>query len=318
MMNAATLPRTRAFHFRDDVVAGLSKVQKTLPAKYFYDEAGSRLFDRICDLPEYYPTRTELGILGENAAAMAECCGPQALLIELGAGSLTKIRFILKELDRPAGFIPVDVSGEHLRAASKELQRDFPKLDIREVAADFTRPFRLPNPPHRKRVVYFPGSTLGNFEVAEADALLRRIAALAGPGGGLLLGIDLVKSKPILEAAYNDAAGVTAAFNLNLLARINRELDGDFDLHAFEHRAFYDPKLARIEMHLRSTVDQVVAVAGGEFRFAAGETIHTENSHKYDLEELASRAAGCGLRLTHGWTDPKRWFAVAYFESTAN
>ena len=315
MMKTATAPRTFVERFRSDVLTGLSRPQKAMPAKYFYDDAGSRWFDRICELPEYYPTRTELGIMREHAAAMAACCGSEALILELGAGSLTKVRLLLKELDRPAGFVPVDVSGTHLRAASKDLQREFPNLDIRTVTADFTAPFPIPHLPARKRVAYVPGSTIGNFEVAEADALLKRIAVMVGPGGGLLLGVDLVKPTAVLQAAYNDSAGVTAAFNKNLLARMNRELDADFDLDAFEHRAFFNAKLSRIEMHLRSTVNQTVTVAGQAIRFAEHETIHTENSHKYDFEELAVRAERCGLRLTQNWTDPKRWFGVGYFEA---
>jgi len=315
MINAATVPRTQTDRFRIDVLSGLSRLRKTLPAKYFYDEAGSRLFDRITELPEYYPTRTELGILRRHASAMAECCGPETLILEFGAGSLTKVRLLLDELDRPAGFVPIDVSGSHLRAAAKALQGEFPSLDIRTVTADFTSAFPIPNVVARKRVVYFPGSTIGNFEVAEADALLKRIAGMVGSGGGLLLGIDLIKPTATLEAAYNDGAGVTAAFNKNLLVRLNRELGADFDLNAFEHRAFFNAKLARIEMHLRSTIDQTVTLGDREIDFAENETIHTENSHKYDLEELALRAERCGLRLTHGWTDPRRWFSVAYFEA---
>jgi L-histidine N-alpha-methyltransferase len=296
--------------FRADVLAGLSRPQKRLPAKYFYDAAGSRLFDRICELPEYYPTRTELGILERYAGAMADWCGPDCLLVELGAGSLTKVRFLLDHLERPAGYVPVDVSGEHLQAAAAELAADYPALPVRPVVADFTAALDLPPLPARRRVVYFPGSTIGNFEPAEADALLRRVARLVGPGGGLILGIDLRKPTEVLEPAYNDAAGVTAAFNRNLLARINRELGGDFDPAAFAHHAFYNAERSRIEMHLVSERRQRVRVGPAAFDFQPGESIHTENSHKYDVRELAERAAACGLHLTESWTDERSYFAV--------
>lgn len=296
--------------FRADVLASLSRPQKRLPAKYFYDAAGSRLFDRICELPEYYPTRTELGILGRNAGAMADWCGPDCLLVELGAGSLTKVRFLLDRLVNPSGYVPVDVSGDHLRAAARALAAEYPALAVRPVVADFTTPFALPQLPARRRVVYFPGSTIGNFEPAEADALLRRVARLVGPSGGLILGVDLRKPVEVLEPAYNDAAGVTAAFNRNLLARINRELGADFDPAAFAHRAFYNAERSRIEMHLVSERRQRVRVGPTAFDFRPGESIHTENSHKYDVRELADRAAGCGLQLAATWTDERGYFAV--------
>ena len=303
-------PQASADPFRADVIAGLSRPQKRLPAKYFYDAAGSQLFDRITELDEYYPTRTELGIMRKHAAAMAGCCGPRCLLIELGAGSLVKARLLLDELDRPAGFVPVDVSGEHLDAAARQLARDYPKLPIAPVTADFTGDFPLPALPAARRVVYFPGSTLGNFEPAEADALLRRTAALVGPGGGLLLGVDLRKDVAVLQRAYDDNLGVTAAFNLNLLTRMNRELDADFDLNGFEHHACYNAPRSRVEMHLRSRVAQRVTVGGAAFDFRAGETIHTENSHKYDVRELTARALACGWRVEAVWTDVRDYFAV--------
>ncbi len=301
---------TAADPFCADVLAGLSRTQKRLSAKYFYDAAGSQLFDRICELPEYYPTRTELGILRSHAAAMADWCGSDSLLIELGAGSLTKVRFLLNRLERPVGFVPVDVSGEHLRAAAETLVAEYPTLAVRPVVADFTTAFALPPLAARRRVVYFPGSTIGNFEPAEADTLLRRVARLVGPGGRLILGVDLRKPVDVLEAAYNDAAGVTAAFNRNLLTRINRELGGDFDPTAFRHHAFYNAGRSRIEMHLESERRQRVRVGPAVFDFRPGESIHTENSHKYDVSELAARAAGCGLHLSETWTDERGYFAV--------
>jgi len=296
--------------FRADVLAGLSRSRKRLPAKYFYDAVGSRLFDRICELPEYYPTRTELAILKRHSPEMAGWCGPGCLLIELGAGSLTKVRFLLDHLERPAGYVPVDVSGDHLRVAATTLAADYPTLPVRPAVADFTAAFALPLISARRRVVYFPGSTIGNFEPAEADTLLRRVARLVGPGGGLILGVDLRKSADVLEPAYNDAAGVTAAFNRNLLARINRELDGDFDLPAFRHHAFYNAGRSRIEMHLVSGRRQRVRVGPTVFDFRPGETIHTENSHKYDVRELSERAAGCGWELAATWADERSYFAV--------
>src|SRR4051812_17699352 len=272
--------------FRADVLAGLSRPRKRLPAKYFYDAAGSRLFDAITELPEYYPTRTELGILRARAGEMARRCGPRCLLIELGAGSLTKVRLLLDRLDRPAGYVPVDVSGDHLpaapagvghrhspppgaplRAAAAELADDYPALPVVPVVADFTRPFELPDVPAARRVAFFPGSTVGNFDPPAADALLRRVARLVGPGGGLLIGIDLRKDAAVLERAYNDAAGVTAAFNRNLLVRINRELGADFDPAAFRHVAFYDRDRSRIEMHLVSASRQRVRVGESAFDF---------------------------------------------------
>jgi dimethylhistidine N-methyltransferase len=301
--------------FRADVLAGLSRPQKRLPAKYFYDAAGSRLFDRITELPEYYPTRTELGILRRDAMAIAGCCGPHCLLVELGAGSLKKVRLLLGRLDRPAGYVPVDVSGSHLRSAAAVLADDYPDLDVWPVVADFSGPFALPELPAARRVVFFPGSTIGNFDPPEADALLRRVARLVGPGGGLLLGVDVRKPVDVLERAYNDSAGVTAAFNRNLLVRINRELGADFDPAAFGHHAFFNRERSRIEMHLVSERDQRVRVGPAVFDFRAGESIHTENSYKYDLGELSVRADRCGLRLDEKWTDPQNYFAVLFLNA---
>jgi dimethylhistidine N-methyltransferase len=226
---------------------------------------------------------------------------------------LVKVRLLLDQLDRPAAYVPVDVSGEHLRHAARELAADYPGLDVLPVVADFTRAFVLPDVPASRRVAYFPGSTLGNFDPPEADAVLRRVARLVGPGGGLVLGVDLRKDERVLDAAYSDAAGVTAAFNLNVLGRINRELGGDFDPGAFRHKAFYDRRRHRIEMHLVSRYEQRVRVGRWSFHFRAGETIHTECSYKYDRAELTARAARCGLRAVEWWTDDRDYFAVAYF-----
>jgi dimethylhistidine N-methyltransferase len=309
MMTAPAVP-TGLDRFRADVLAGLARPRKRLPSKYFYDAEGSRLFDEITELDEYYPTRTELGIMRRHAGAMAERCGPRCLLVELGAGSLVKVRLLLDRLDRPAGYVPVDVSGDHLEAAAAALECDYQDLPILPVCADFTAAFPLPAVPAARRVVYFPGSTIGNFDPSEADALLRGIARLVGRGGGLLLGVDLRKDVAVLEAAYNDRRGVTAAFNRNLLVRINRELGADFDPAAFIHRAFFNRERSRIEMHLVSRSAQKVWVGGAAFAFRAGETIHTENSYKYDLDELTRRAARCGLHIRQAWTDENEYFAV--------
>lgn len=299
--------------FLADACAGLARPQKQLPPKYFYDEAGSRLFDRITELDEYYPTRTELAITRTHAGEMARSCGANCLLVELGAGSLTKVRLLLEKLDRPAGYVPVDVSGEHLRAAANRLARNFPKLPVHPVVADFTAEFELPPVPAAKRVVYFPGSTIGNFEPREAEALFARVADLVGTGGGLLLGVDLQKNVDVLERAYNDSRGVTAAFNRNVLVRMNRELGADFDADAFRHYAFYNRDRHRIEMHLVSTRDQVVRLGDATFGFRAGESIHTENSYKFHVPALADRMARLGWRLDAHWTDADRLFAVLYF-----
>jgi L-histidine N-alpha-methyltransferase len=301
--------------FLTDVLEGLSHPHKRLPSKYFYDTAGSRLFDRITELDEYYLTRTEITILHAHAGAMADRCGPRCLLIELGAGSMVKSRLLLDRLDRPAGYVPVDVSGGHLRIAAAELAIDYPELDVRPVVADFTRPFEVPPGSAARRVVYFPGSTIGNFDLPDADSLLRRVARLVGPGGGLLLGVDLQKELRVLERAYDDASGVTAMFNRNLLVRINRELGADFDPAAFRHLAYYNIERSRIEMHLISAAEQRVRVGDRTFAFRTGESILTEKSYKYDLAKLKRRAAECGLHADETWTDEKRFFAVLYLST---
>jgi dimethylhistidine N-methyltransferase len=311
LATASEAPSPEAL-FRADVLAGLARPQKQLAAKYFYDEIGSRLFDRITELDEYYPTRTERAILKRHAAGMASRCGPDLLLIEPGAGSLVKVRHLLDHLDRPAAYVPVDVSGEHLHRAARELAVDYPGLPIRPVTADFTRPYGIPAIRASRRVIFFPGSTLGNFEPADADVLLRQMARQVGSGGGVLLGIDLQKDTATLEAAYDDAQGVTAAFNRNLLTRINRELGGDFDVDAFTHRAVFNPQHSRIEMHLVSQANQRVRISDTVFSFRKGETIHTENSYKYNLLDLRCRASRWNLRVDQTWTDERGYFALLY------
>jgi dimethylhistidine N-methyltransferase len=300
--------------FLQDVMEGLSRPRKALSPKYFYDERGSALFEAICELPEYYPTRTEMAIMRAHAGEMAQRLGPDCLLIEYGSGSGRKTRVLIAAL-APVAYMPIDIAREQLTRSAAELERDFPGLQVLAVCADYSRPLVLPaaeGAPARRRVVYFPGSTIGNFALPEARGFLREARATVGPGGAMLVGVDLKKDEALLNAAYNDAQGVTAAFNLNLLARINRELGADFDPQAFHHRAFYNEALSRIEMHLVSTKRQTVAIAGHRFEFAAGETIHTENSCKYSVDEFRALARSAGFAPEYCWTDPGNLFAVHY------
>ncbi len=301
--------------FRDDVMRGLSLPQKSIPAKYFYDEHGSQLFEAICELPEYYPTRTELGIMQRYAPEMAQLMGPRSLLIEYGSGSSKKTRMLI-EAAAPAAYMPIDISRVLLEATARELAEHYPALHLVAVCADYSKPLVLPNSDaysHQKRVVYFPGSTIGNFDAAETAAFLRNVKQVLGPGGVFLVGVDLKKNPAVLHAAYNDAQGVTAAFNLNLLRRMNHELGSNFDLAAFRHHAFYDAQLGRIEMHLVSLVSQSVTLQGRRFTFAPGETVHTEISCKYGIEEFQQRAAAAGLRAEKVWVDEARLFSVHCF-----
>ena len=302
--------------FQSQVLEGLRARPRYLPCKFFYDQHGSELFDRICQLDEYYLTRTELGILDRHAADMAECMGDRCLLVEYGSGSSLKTRLLLDRLADPAGYVPIDISRTHLLQAAHKLSQRYPRLEVLPVCADYTAEFALPRCRRwiRRRVVYFPGSTIGNFEPHEARRFLRHTRQIGGPRGGLLIGVDFKKDPRLLHAAYNDAAGVTARFNLNLLSRINRELDGDFDLERFSHYAFYNPQRGRIEMHLVSLRQQEVRVAGESFAFQPGESIFTESSHKHTLEEFAALAAECGYRLDRTWTDDQAWFGVMYLE----
>lgn len=310
----ADLLTAAARQFRADVLRGLRAPKKELPCKYFYDEVGSALFEQITELEEYYPTRTELGIMERHAVEMAALLGPCCLLIEYGSGSSLKTRRLLDRLRDPAGYVPIDVSGEHLRRSARALGEEYPDLEVLPVCADFTRPLGLPacRKAAARRVVYFPGSTLGNFTPEAAFVLLRQTAGLCGRGGGLLLGVDLRKDPRVIEAAYNDRKGVTAVFNRNILVRINRELGADFDTEQFAHRAFYDTALGRIEMHLVSRRDQVVRVGGMPFFFAAGESIHTENSYKYTLPALTDLAESAGFVAKQVWADERQYFSVAY------
>lgn len=307
-----------AAQFAADLHAALARTPKAISPKYFYDEAGSRLFEQICDLPEYYPTRTELALLQRHAADMAAQLGDRVQLVEYGAGALRKVRLLLAALPHErVQFVPVDISGPHLLSACDGLATDAPALDIQPLVADFTRPHTLPPcPPGARRVGFFPGSSIGNFTPAEADAFLR-LAAAELAGGGLLIGIDLVKDHGVLHAAYNDAAGVTAAFNLNVLARARRELGAEFPDDGFEHLAFYNPAYRRIEMHLRATRPLTLHLDGAAYDFHEGETLHTEHSHKYTVSGFQAMAARAGFEPGAVWTDPNGWFAVLWLRSPA-
>jgi L-histidine Nalpha-methyltransferase len=297
--------------FARDVISGLTARPKQLPPKYFYDEIGSQLFEAITGLPEYYPTRCELAILRENAASLTRLLPERTALIEFGSGSSRKARIVLAAAPNILAYVPIDISSTMLAGEAGQLRRDRPDLAVLPVAADFTKPFRLPQSIARyARAGFFPGSTIGNFEPHQAAALLRHFGSMLGEQGTLIVGIDLVKDPQVLNAAYNDVAGVTAKFNLNLLARINRELDADFDLDAFGHQAFYNSERSRIEMHLASRRDQRVLVCGRAITFRAGETIHTENSYKYTNESFGALARASGWTPVSAWTDERGYFSV--------
>jgi dimethylhistidine N-methyltransferase len=302
--------------FAADLHAALSRAPKAISPKYFYDEAGSKLFEQICDLPEYYPTRTELALLQTHADDMVAQMGGQVQLIEYGAGALRKVRLLLDAMPRDSvQFVPVDISGPHLLSACDGLSGDYRGLAIQPVVADFTRPHTLPPcPAGSRRVGFFPGSSIGNFTPSEADAFLR-LAAGELKGGGLLIGIDLVKDHDVLHAAYNDAAGVTAAFNLNVLRRARNELGAEFPPDGFEHLAFYNPAYRRIEMHLRATRPLELQLGSETYAFHEGETLHTEHSHKYTVEGFQAMAARAGFRPGAVWTDPNRWFALLWLHA---
>lgn len=306
--------------FLAHVLEGLDAPQKWLSPMYFYDAAGSQLFDRICEQDEYYPTRTELEIIDTRLSEIVAVVGPRALVIEPGSGSSLKTRTLLAALDEPAGYVPVEISREHLVDAVDSLREAFPGLPVLPVCADFTAPFDIPQTeqPSRQRVIFFPGSTIGNFSPPDAVALLASLRATVAPGDGLLVGVDLQKDAAVLERAYNDAAGVTAAFNLNLLQRINSELSADFNLSQFSHRALWNAQDSRIEMHLVSESDQQVQVGGRRFHFARGEHILSECSYKFSLDGFAALAAEAGWQRRQVWTDPRSYFSLQYFASAAD
>jgi dimethylhistidine N-methyltransferase len=306
MQTAVRARRTieSATPFAADIIAGLSAKPKHLPPKYFYDLAGSALFERITRLPEYYPTRSELELLKQHAPAITSLFPPACALVEFGAGASTKARILLRAATSVEAYVPIDISGDFLQQDAAYLRRDLPHLAIHPVVADFTTMLEPPAEiASRPRAGFFPGSTIGNFEPHEAAGFLRRTGAILGAGAVFVVGVDLAKAPDILYRAYNDAEGVTAKFNLNLLARINRELGANFDLEAFEHHAFYNAERGRIEMHLASTKRQRVRVGDTAFEFRAGETIHTENSYKYSIESFQALAHGSGWSPIMAWTD---------------
>lgn len=300
--------------FRAEILRGLRKSQKELPSKYLYDEQGSQWFDRITQLEEYYPTRTETTIMENSIHEMVDIIGPNALLIEYGSGSSVKTRTLLDHLNNPAGYVPIDISREHLMASAEQIRSEYPGLEVLPVCADYTLSFDIPesSTPPAKRVVYFPGSTIGNFDPVPAQHFMEEIATVCGPGGALMIGVDLKKVPVVLHNAYNDHEGVTAAFNLNLLERINRELDGDFQIEHFKHYAFYNPLKGRIEMHIISLKEQIVHIDGVSVPFENGESIWTESSYKYNLKEFAELAETAGFEVDHVWTDDREWFSVQY------
>ncbi|MCW5749127.1 MAG: L-histidine N(alpha)-methyltransferase [Alphaproteobacteria bacterium] len=301
--------------FEASVLHGLSRRPRAIPAKFLYDAQGSALFDAICELPEYYLTRTEISILRECAPQIAALAGPARQLIEFGSGSSVKTRLLLDSMEKVSAYVPIDISGEHLEATCRRLRGDYPSLTVVPVCADYMELQDLPWVPGTgapSRLGFFPGSTIGNLEPADARAFLQKARQLLGDEGALVLGADLKKDPGMLHAAYNDSAGVTAAFSLNLLRRMNRELNANFDIDGFEHEAFYNGGAGRIEIYIRSLRPQTVAVAGQRFFFDAGERVHTEYSYKYDLGDIDSLAAQGGFARVRTWTDPDRLFSVHY------
>ncbi|PYL20419.1 MAG: L-histidine N(alpha)-methyltransferase [Verrucomicrobia bacterium] len=314
--HAAVLDREPAkSEFLSEAIAGLSSTPRTLPCKYFYDARGAALFQKISELPEYYLTRAELQILDRYCGDIARALGPNIELIGLGTGAGTKTRILLEKLEVPAAYIPVDISKKQLERSTASFRKIFPTLEILPVCADYLEPIRLPSPARQalRKIVYFPGSTIGNFDPDAARQFLQRVANHCRRGGGLLIGVDLQKDRHVLERAYNDSAGVTAQFNLNLLARANRELGADFDLEQWQHYAVYNSTESRIEIYLISEIDQTVRVQDRQFDFRAGERIATEYSYKYTKESVIELTREAGFDFSQMWTDDARWFGVFYF-----
>jgi dimethylhistidine N-methyltransferase len=298
----------------NELMAGLEASSKFINPKFFYDKRGSDLFGEICELPEYYPTRTEISILKSNARSIAAAIGADCELFEPGAGNCEKVRHLLSELE-PAAYMPLDISGEYLLASAQELREEFPDLTVEPLVADFSDNFDLPRPVGEgRRVMFYPGSTIGNFEPPAAQEFLARTANLLGDSGGLLIGVDLHKDSEILNAAYNDSQGVTASFNRNILHHANQLLDADFDPDKFDHVAFYNEAERRIEMHLQSSEDQQIHCDGTSIEFSAQERIHTEYSYKYSLEDFSALASSAGLTPRAHWLDQGQNFSVQYFE----
>jgi dimethylhistidine N-methyltransferase len=299
---------------KTDILAGLKTEQKTIASKYFYDDQGSMLFDQICQLPEYYLTSTEINLLMQYGAQIADVIGPDSILFELGSGSSRKIRLLLDAI-RPATYVPMDISKNHLIKSANELAKDYPWLDIHAICVDYAGCWSLPDKMDGKtRIAFFPGSSIGNLEAEDAEKLLARIASLLENQGGLLIGVDLIKDIGVLESAYNDPQKVTEAFNMNLLIRLNRELDANFQIDRFEHRAFYNRDLDRIEMHLVSKLEQVIRIADELIHFTTRETIHTENSHKYSIAGFQRLALRAGFTPVKVWSDPGELFSIHYLQ----
>ena len=301
--------------FLSDVVTGLARKKKSIPPKYFYDQKGSALFDEICRTDEYYVTRTELQLLDDILPEVSQMTGPEAIVIEWGSGSSWKIRKVLDALEDPAEYIAIDISREHLKAAAADIGRQYPGVKVGAICADFLAPIELPDEAivsEGRKLGFFPGSTIGNFEPHVAEEFLRKAAHLLGPGGALLIGADLQKDEDILLAAYNDSGGITAEFNLNLLTRMKNELGATVNVTAFEHEAVYNREHHRIEMHLRAREDTGIVVGGREFRIAAGESIHTENSHKFSLTSFQEIATAAGFEAGAHWTDADELFSLHY------
>ncbi|MBH62272.1 MAG: L-histidine N(alpha)-methyltransferase [Alphaproteobacteria bacterium] len=310
-------PDLSARTFLNDVLIGLSHQSKYLPAKWFYDHTGAKLFEKICDVPEYYLTRTEREILETAAPDIARELGSSAVLIEYGSGTMTKVRLVLDAIDKPYAFVAVDIVSGQLEQAAADLEAAYPELRVQTIATDFTNDFSLPDWLHSagRCCVFFPGSTIGNFEPGEIKEFLQRLHRTVDENGALLIGVDLKKDRKRLEAAYNDSLGLTALFNKNILRRINHELDGDICINSFQHLAWYNPSKGRVEMHLRSCLDQNLNIAGQEFHFRAGETIHTENCYKFTVPEFQSIAMDSGFRPVQVWTDKDNLFSIHLFDA---
>ncbi len=325
MLNAAKKPIDNVYFedqqpdvtdSRDEILAGLKARQKRINPKYFYDERGSELFEQITETPEYYPTRTELSILDLYAEEMAEYCGTECVLIEPGSGSSEKVRLLLDAL-RPAAYVPLDISADFLYQSAVRLGREFPWLTVHAICADFSDQWQAPDLlPDGKRVVFYPGSTIGNMEPDIAKVFLSQLREITGEEGGVLIGVDLHKSEAVLNKAYNDDQGVTAEFNLNVLNQMNRMLEADFDANVFSHRAFYNTSQQRIEMHLVSKKQHSVCIENEYIEFEEGETIHTENSYKYTLDSFSELAHGAGFAVRQSWLDEQSLFSVHYLEVT--
>ncbi len=307
-------PENSSFH--EDIISGLSNKPRNIPPKYFYDEHGSHLFDAICETPEYYPTRTETAIIKDNLEEICTYLGKECVLIEPGSGASKKVRLLLDMLE-PHTYIPLDISSDYLYSVARNLVSEYPKLRVIAACVDFTTPINLPDYPVKKRrVAFFPGSSIGNFEPEEAVTFLRNLHSLVEPGGGLLIGVDLKKDPDILNNAYNDKQGITAQFNLNILTHINRKLNTNFDVDCFEHKAFYNEVSGRVEMHLLCKDSQSVTIGNNVFKLEQGESIHTENSYKYSISEFHSLAMQAGFNREKTWTDADGLFSIHYLRAS--